>query len=99
MKCAAVLVGAALFFAGADAFGPFKKKCNVFTDQRSCLSKNYCTWCNSTDTDSSGTPYDELCFSTSSAKKLNTSDWVCNARLGGSLNGQLPPASSYFSLY
>ena len=99
MKCTAILGGAALFLVGADAFGPFKSKCNTFEDQSSCLSKNYCSWCNSTDTDSSGTPFDELCFSTTSAKKLNTSDWVCNARLAGNSIGEAPPASSYFSLY
>ena len=96
------VVGMTQLVASVDAFGPFGPKCNTHVDQRSCTSKSSCAWCNSTDTDSTGTPFDELCFSTKSAQKLNKTEWRCSdADAGPSdlLLGAAPPPASYYSLY
>ena len=101
-RASAALSAAAFLLVSVDAFGPFGPKCNTYMDQRSCTVKSACAWCNSTDVDSTGTPLDELCFSTKSASKLNKTQWTCSG--SGSASGTLrvaeaPPVKSYYSLF
>lgn len=102
VRLISLFVVAASALPEAYAFGPFKHKCNTFFTQSSCLSNTHtCRWCNSTDVDSQGNPYDELCFSIGSANKLNTTDWTCstNDRIERDSAAARPPAEAYFSLF